>query len=212
MLRSRLALPLLAALALTAVSSAQAPLPVFFDGFLADNGLMPRDNIRGQRQGDLTGFFLWTVNDGSVNLEGPALVQDPSILLGRYVNLGGSTGDPGLFQTADEVALVPGLTYTLSFDYFAPRSTPGSATVTFLGQTSTFNATATPQVFRQTYTATSALSLSRISFQDLGNGTNGVGIDNVSLLPGGAPVPEPATLAALGLGAAALLRRRKASR
>lgn len=208
MLRSRLALPLLA-IAISAISAAQAPLPVFFDGFLADNGAQPRDDIRGQRQGDLTGFFLWRVDEGSVDLEGPGATQDPSILLGRYVNLGGSTGDPGLFRTQDLVALAPGVTYTLSFDYFSPSGTTGAANVTFLGETTGFAATATPQVFSQTYTATGALNLSSIAFQDLGNGTNGVGIDNVSVLPLGSPVPEPATLATLALGAAALLRRRR---
>ncbi|RYG85799.1 PEP-CTERM sorting domain-containing protein [bacterium] len=108
--------------------------------------------------------------------------------------------------------LAPLVDYTLSFEYFSPTGAPTSATVTFLEQTYTVNATTTPQRFSQSFTTGGSLiNSSRIVFQDLGTGANGagVGIDNVSLLPTVAPVPEPATMAALGLGAAALLRRRK---
>ena len=47
------------------------------------------------------------------------------------------------------------------------------------------------------------------STQTEGVGNEGWGLDNVSVVASGAPVPEPASLCALGVGAIALLRRRR---
>ena len=199
--------------------SAQVPTTpgtvVFFDFFFSDNAGIP--------QNDFNQFLQWNVTGGSVDLVGgigPGVFgAPPNDPRGRYVDLGGSTANPGLFSTRLPLNILPGAIYELSFMY---RSTlPGQAnkaTASFGGQA--FEVTSNTEAFsqfNQSFQVNSLLS-STIAFQGLKSDTDnsGIGIDGVLLrivgLPGGgvptdpglsipaAAVPEPATWATMVLG------------
>ncbi len=66
--------------------------------------------------------------------------------------------------------------------------------------------------YRITLTVPHTGSTAAFAFTSLQNqviGDEGWGLDNVSVVASGAPVPEPASLAALGLGVLAIARRRR---
>lgn len=201
-------LPFLALATAALAGPAAAQVPAFFDDFLFDNGGQPRENIRGQSQGDATGFFQWTVVDGTVDLVGGNIPGvGPEALGGRYVDLGGSSNDPGRFETLP-ITLTGVLTYNLSFLYKSADGSANSASVTIAGQTFNVSTSSTEfQTFSRDLTVDPSLSSTSIAFQDLGSTSDGIGIDRVQLLP--AAVPEPATMAALGLGVFGFLRARR---
>ena len=187
---------------------------VFFDFFFSDNGGVPANNFNN--------FVQWNVTGGSVDLVGgfgPGVFgAPPNNPAGRFVDLGGSTGNPGLFSTRLPLDILAGATYELSFMY---RSTlPGqenTASASFGGQT--FNVSSSNEAFSQfsqSFVVNSVAS-STIAFQGLKSDTDnsGIGIDGVLLrivgLPGGgvptdpglplpAAVPEPATWAMMLMG------------
>lgn len=199
---------------------------VFFDFFFSDNAGAPADNFNN--------FVQWNVTGGSVDLVGgfgPGVFgAPPNNPLGRYVDLGGSTANPGLFSTRLPLDILAGATYELSFMY---RSTlPGqqnAASASFGGRT--FNVSSSSEAFSQfsqTFVVNSVAS-STIAFQGMKADTDnsGVGIDGVVLrivgLPGGAvptdpglplpgAVPEPATWAMMlmGFGVVGFALRRNA--
>ncbi len=166
---------------LSSAINAQTPEPpIFFDGFLLDNGGQPADNYNG--------FFLWNVTGGSVDLIGGTIpgVDDPA-MGGRYVDLGGSTNDPGAFTTKTALPFAAGVTYNLSFNYNSVDGQTNTATAIIGSQV--FNITAgstTFQRFSQNFTFSSA-TMANLVFQDSGNDNSGVGIDtvqvSVALLP-----------------------------
>lgn len=85
----------------------------FFDFFFGDNAGLPA------RAYDL--FFQWDVSGGSVDLAGgvgPGVFgAPPSDPNGRFVDLGGSSRNPGRFETRLEYSVIAGQTYNLTFDY-----------------------------------------------------------------------------------------------
>ena len=192
-----------------APTAARAQLPVFFDGFLADNGGQPADNFNG--------FFLWNVTDGSVDLIGGNLpgVDDPA-LGGRYVDLGGSTGNPGTFATRQPIVFLPGITYNFSFLYNSVDGLANSATASVGTQQFNVSSSSTTfQTFSQDLTFTD-LTSANIVFQNLESDTDdsGIGIDRVQILPLAASIaaPEPGTVGLLFAGAVpgmVYLRRRR---
>lgn len=199
---------------------------VFFDFFFSDDGGAPAE--------DFNNFVQWNVTGGSVDLVGgfgPGVFgAPPNNPFGRYVDLGGSTGNPGMFSTRLPLDILAGATYELSFMY---RSTlPGQtnfASASFGGQT--FNVSSSNEAFAQfsqSFVVNSVAS-STIAFQGLKSDTDnsGIGIDGVLLrivgLPGGGvptdpglpisgAVPEPTTWAMMLLGFAGIgfaMRRTK---
>lgn len=186
---------LLVLVGLTTRASAQAPL--FFDGFLADNGGMPAN--------DFNAFFLWSVTNGSVDLAGGNMpgVDDPA-MGGRYVDLAGSSGTPGVFSTRAPLVFMAGTLYNLSFRYANTGGSMNQAAVTLGLQMFTVTATSPTFLnFSQNFSFISNTSANLI-FQDLGIGSDdfGVGIDDVMVSQ---VVPEPATAALLFAGGAGLL-------
>lgn len=175
--------------------NAQAPL--FFDGFLADNG--------GQPANDFNTFFLWTVTNGSVDLAGGnVLGMDDPAMGGRFVDLAGSSNDPGEFTTRTPLIFMAGVTYNLSFRYANTGGLMNQATVTLGMQV--FNVSTTSSIFvgfSQNFSFGSNTSANLI-FQDLGIGGDnfGVGIDDVMVSQ---VVPEPGTVGLLAAGSAWLL-------
>ena len=89
----------------------------FFDYFFSDNLGVPAQNFNG--------FVQWNVTGGSVDLVGGVgpgvLGVPPSQPLGRYVDLGGSTGNPVLFQTRLAYPILAGASYNFSSTIAARR-------------------------------------------------------------------------------------------
>ena len=149
----------------------------FFDFFFADNGGLPANAF------DL--FFQWDVSGGSVDLVGGvgpgvfgAAPSDPN---GRLVDLGGSTRNPGRFETRLEYPTVAGQTYNLTFDYRSIDGRTASATVTVGDRTFTVSTADTAfSRFSQDFTATGT-DLVRIVFQgdERDRDNSGLGIDGV---------------------------------
>lgn len=203
--------------ALLAPVPASAQVLLFFDDFLFDNAGQPGESLT------TLNFAQFDVLDGTVSLVGGNTpgVDDPA-LGGRFVDLGGGTGNPGTFTTRNPLPLIAGQTYSVEFEY---RSTlvgqASSGTATIDGNVFAFasdggSGAFTP--FTQTFTA-STTGNAALAFQNPETDTdnNGIGIDSVrvfQVLP--VTVPEPATGALLGLGAAGLgrlsLRRRAVGR
>lgn len=201
---------------LTSTSMAQSvtptpPIPVgnvFFDYFLFDNAGQPANGF-GSPALPLQQFLLWTVTDGTTDLVGgnaPGI--DDLADGGRYVDLGGSTNDPGRMQTRQSFPFSSAITYELFFEYRSTDGLPASADVEVAGKRFTVNTSSTAfQNFSTTFTVDAPLTtplLSTLAFQDLGNDNSGIGIDAVLLNI----VPEPASLGLLAGGAFLLSARR----
>lgn len=158
----------------------------FFDAFLADNGGQPAQNYNL--------FFQWTVTDGSVDLVGGTVTGAVDQANGRFVELGGSTGDAGLFSTKTMFPFVPGATYNLSFDYKSNDGTANTARVSIAGQTFDVSSNLTClQNFSRDFTVAAPI-MTTVAFQNLDNDNNGIGIDNVILLTQAAPTAAPVTV------------------
>ncbi len=195
---------------LSAATSARAQTMsagVFFDEFFTDHLSMPGDNIPGNNTATPpTGFVNWSVTGGSVDLVGgviPAGLQPNTG--GRFVDLGGSTGQAGLFATNPGLNFLPGITYTLSFLYVSTGTLLNAAAPTMetarvtIGSLSfdVSTSSGTFQPFSRDFSF-ATLTSAPLTFQDQGTDNAGLGIDRVMVMPA---VPEPGSFALLGVGA-----------
>ena len=194
------ALSLMATITLAPTAQAQ----VFFDGFLTDNAGQPANNFNG--------FIQWDVTNGTVDLVGGNVpgVDDPA-LGGRFVDLDGSSTDAGSFATKMPMNFAGGLTFTLSFIFKSTDGNPNAATAMIGPQVVNFSTSGLAfQQFSQTFSFPS-LTSAKLVFQDLGNDSAGIGIDDVMIVP----VPEPAVtsllVAASALALVMMLRNQKRS-
>ena len=175
--------------------SVEAQVPLFFDGFLADNAGMPAN--------DFNAFFQWNVTDGTVDLVGGNVpgVDDPT-MGGRFVDLAGSSNDPGIFTTRMPLVFAAGMLYNLSFVYSNTGGTMNQATATIGSQVFTVTATSANFVsFSQNFSFATT-TMANLSFTDLGLGGDnfGVGIDTVQVSQ---VVPEPRFFSLLASAAVA---------
>ncbi len=179
----------------------------FFDEFFTDHLSMPGDNIPGNNTATPpAGFVQWSVTGGSVDLIGgivPLGLQPDTG--GRFVDLGGSTGQPGLFATNPGFNFLAGVTYNLSFLYVSTgtffnatvptlenaRVTIGSLSFDVSTSSGSF------QPFSRDFSFAD-LTSAPLTFRDLGADNSGLGIDRVMVMP---TVPEPGSLALLATGA-----------
>ena len=158
---------------------------VFFDYFFSDNAGIPANNLNA--------FLQWNVTGGSVDLVGgvgPGVFgAPPNQPLGRYVDLGGSTGNPGLFETRLAYPVNSG-TFNLSFDYRSTGGDLNTATASVAGSLKTYAAytvSSDQTTFRRFSGnfAVDAIDLVRIAFQGLESDTDnsGIGIDGILFGP-----------------------------
>lgn len=131
-----------------------------------------------------TGFANWDVSDGTVDIIGIGGSFDLHPGNGLYVDLDGSTGDSGVFETDAAFALLDGGTYRLTFDLGgSQRGTNESVTVT-LGSvyTETFAVSAADPLSTVTRDIViTASELATLMFENLGGDNIGAILDNVTL-------------------------------
>ncbi len=137
----------------------------------------------------------WTVVNGGVGDE--AHTGSNAAYLGFPLS-----GTPS--SLSQSLATVPGTAYSVSF-WLRGRQGGNSFSASF-GDTVLVSSTNLPpfEYTQFTYAATATASTTVLRFDFLDR-LNACRIDDVSVTP----VPEPASMAALGLGALGLLRRRK---
>jgi hypothetical protein len=158
--------------------------------------------------GDNVSIGGWTsggrAGDVSVDVVSQAGFGAPAYSGDQFIDLAGTPGPGSIFQ---DVATVPSLQYTLTF---AASSNGGPQIMDVYWDGGLLDAFVAPAVGTwdlKTYTVTASGPLTSLGFgSDIGNGSNaGPFLDAVSL----APVPEPASMTALALGAVALIRKRR---
>jgi len=149
----------------------------FFDFFFSDNLGAPAD--------DFNLFLQWQVTGGSVDFVGgfgPGIFgAPPDEPRGRYVDLGGSTGDPGRFETRLAYPVLPNQLYNLTFEYRSTGGDLNSATVQVGDKIWTVSTSSTEfQTFSQNFTF-EELGAVRIVFQGAEDDLDGsgIGIDGV---------------------------------
>lgn len=141
-------------------------------------------------------FNNWTVTDGSVDL------LDFSLGQGLNVDLDGSSNKSGLFSTTE--AFAPG-TYLLSFDLAGSQRGDDNTVLVNFGSYSNSILKHSADGFQTETAIVTLTSSAHLSFENPGDDNVGALLDNVKVQA----VPEPTSMAALGLGALALLKRRR---
>jgi hypothetical protein len=183
------------------VNSGLALTVPFFDNFNTENGGVYTINYNN--------FKNWTITGGTVDLIGTGSPFNFFPSHGLYVDMDGSTFNPGTMLSSSSFALQPG-TYKLSFELAGNQrsSTTDQVTVqialgTLLNKTYNLSTYTPFTLFTETIIVPQAMNAS-LSFKGTGSDNNGMLLDNISF-----DVPEPATIALLGLGAFLLRRKNK---
>lgn len=151
--------------------------------------------------GDLTG---WNVTSP----DGFLFVDTGFSSEGNFAVFFGDLQASGGGSITQSIATVPGQKYTFSYDFAGDGDTPSGFEAKF-GTTTVFSVTNPAfdlDYITQSYTVTATSALTVVSFAGYDDDFF-INLDNVSVTA--QAVPEPASLAALGLGAVAVLRRRR---
>lgn len=160
----------------------------------------------------------WNVTSGSVDYIGTYWQSAEG---SRNVDMSGSS----LGRLSQSFATIPGFLYEVSFAYSGNPDSPTNGlrkTDVNIRETDTSSLLATKQVTwdvptegntrsnmkwkTTSFTFTAVDSQSTIQFDSLATNSFGIAIDDVKVIE---TVPEPATLAGLGVAVAAFLRRKK---
>jgi hypothetical protein len=172
-------------------------LPIFQDNFDTENG--------GTAILNYNNFANWIISGGTVDLIGQGSSWDYYPGHGLYVDLDGSTSNAGTMTTKTAFGIGQ---YTLQFDLGGCYVRNENNTVTVsLGDYSE-NIVMSRYDKLTTFTRSvyiSSPSSMNLSFNNAGGDNVGLILDNVKL----SSVPEPATMALVGIGIVGLLARRK---
>jgi hypothetical protein len=189
---------LIAAIALATCSvTSQASIILFADNFDKD----------ATRNNAITFVGGWTVTNGTVDVDGTGFVHNELPGHGHYIDLDGSTKQAGIF--ANSIYLDGGATYSLSFGLAGNQRNWGSDTVDvmFGSASRTFVIGKSDPLALKSLSFTPETSGTYLfSFHNRGGDNRGAFLDQVTV----SAVPEPATLATLlaGLAALVFVRRR----